>query len=582
MVRRYPAIRPSRARRRATALIGSAVIGVVAPEVRAQDSTQAVTTCSGEQVTAIDIRPEPPRIVGRNAPWWRKLLFSVLLQHRTTRPDVVRDYLRVKEGEPCREVERAETERILRAQPFIADATVRLEPDSTAGGSRLVVETVDEVPTIIGARISDGSLSGFKFGNANVMGRGRYMSAQWVDGFAHRDGVALKYSDYHVLDGPNTFSVSLDRAPLYGDYSVALARPFLTQLQSAAWHAGYRNASRYTRFLRPDTTAVSLRVRRQLFDLGGVYRVGNERSRVFVGALLTYERVDPDDEGKIISDAGITSDPDTAFRNRYDSFDETRGAFVVGVSSLRYLKVVGFDALEGVQDLGEGVQVAAVVDPGFVGSGGRFYSADVYGGTGSQNWFAGARVEGEFRDPEDARSWSDAVLSGRAAWYIKPVERQVLVTEAEYTGAWRHRIPYELTLAARRGGQRGYKRSDVAGARRLIVRGEHRTSLGGMSRFTGFGVAGFTELGKTWAGEVPYGQDSDLKVSVGAGLLVAVPKQSRRLLRFDFAFPVTSEGREKWEFRFTVTKATSTFWREPGDIAQVRAGTPASNIFSWP
>jgi hypothetical protein len=35
-------------------------------------------------------------------------------------------------------------------------------------------------------------------------------------------------------------------------------------------------------------------------------------------------------------------------------------------------------------------------------------------------------------------------------------------------------------------------------------------------------------------------------------------------------------------FRVFAVDATRFFWRDPGDIAPVRAGAPASTIFGWP
>ena len=69
---------------------------------------------------------------------------------------MIRRYLALQLGDRCTEVRRAESERILRAQPFLADATV-LAYDDGQGGVTLNVTTVDEVSLILGVGIGGGS-----------------------------------------------------------------------------------------------------------------------------------------------------------------------------------------------------------------------------------------------------------------------------------------------------------------------------------------------------------------------------------------------------------------------------------------
>ena len=60
---------------------------------------------------------------------WKIVGDAAGMQHVPTRPEVIRAYLRVQVGSRCTEVDRSESERLLRAQRFIASATVRAVPD---------------------------------------------------------------------------------------------------------------------------------------------------------------------------------------------------------------------------------------------------------------------------------------------------------------------------------------------------------------------------------------------------------------------------------------------------------------------
>jgi hypothetical protein len=106
--------------------------------------------------------------------------------------------------------------------------------------------------------------------------------------------------------------------------------------------------------------------------------------------------------------------------------------------------------------------------------------------------------------------------------------------------------------------------------------------LGRYKAVASFGVAGFAEAGKLWAGDSPFGVDTPLSASVGFSVLGAAPPQSRRMWRLDFAFPVKGESRGRVEVRLTSLDLTRTFRVEPRDIYNSRERSVPSNVFNWP
>jgi hypothetical protein len=85
-----------------------------------------------------------------------------------------------------------------------------------------------------------------------------------------------------------------------------------------------------------------------------------------------------------------------------------------------------------------------------------------------------------------------------------------------------------------------------------------------------------------WAGSVPYGTNSEMKASVGLSLLAAVPKQSRRLMRVEFAMPLVRTPHTGFQVRAGITVPILGLWREPGDIARARSLALSSDVFTWP
>lgn len=190
-------------------------------------------------------------------------------------------------------------------------------------------------------------------------------------------------------------------------------------------------------------------------------------------------------------------------------------------------------------------------------------------------------MEGEGRQDRGSRRWDSLVASGRLAWYRKFAAAHLLIASTEFSGGWRERIPFQLMLGDGQGGVRGYHGSRVSGGQRIVLRLEERWSIGQVTRHLDVGVAAFSDAGKLWRGDVPYGVTSPLRTSVGLGLLAAFP-HSKQLWRLDLAVPASTDvNAHRWELRLSFTRVLG-FWREPRDIARVRAGAAPSAIFTWP
>jgi hypothetical protein len=531
--------------------------------------------CDGKAVSAITILPHDPSFAQIPRPL-RAIARGVGLEHTTTKADVVRRFLLLDVGRPCSATQLAESQRILRLQPFIAAARVRAVPDSV-GGTRIEVGTVDEIPTVFSMRFRNGRPTALLFGNGNVGGRALYVAARVEQGFRYRTGVGLQVVDYQAFGRPYTLAFVAYRAPLGSTLTLALGHAFLTALQRTAWHISYSNVNAYTSFVRPDSGVISLGVVRRFADIGTVQRIGFGRHIGFLGGLLTYERVVPAAQAVVITDSGLVADTGAPIGGPFARYQNVRLNAVAGVRNLSFLEVRGFDALAAVQDVARGVQFGAVVGQGKD----TFLSTDLYAGLGSVRSYAALRVEGEARHDPGANRWDSMVASGRLAWYWKPSDAHVVIAGDEFSGGWRMRIPFQLSLGALPGGVRGYRNSRVVGGVRSVARLEDRWSLGQVTRHVGLGLASFADAGAVWPGDAPFGVHSGMKAGVGVGLLAAVPPQSKRLWRLDFAVPVSPDAHARWEIRLTSVSVRG-FWSEPKDVAQVRAGAAPSLIFTWP
>jgi hypothetical protein len=549
----------------------------------AQDPATALASCDGRTVTEIVITPRDPSFLSFPQ-GLRPLARGVGLHHTTSKKEMINRFVLLEEGEECTERQRAESERILRLQPFLADASIRALPDSE-DGVRIEVETIDEIPTVFGMRVRGFLPSALRFGNGNVDGRGLSLAGNLRREPGYRTGMGVGAAAYQVFGGPYRLSFEAERAPLGSTLTVALDHPFFTDLQRTAWHVGFSDVNRYLNLVPREGDILSLGVERRFWDAGGVRRLGLGRHSAFAGVLLTAETVTPASVAVVVSDSGLVADTTNALGLPAPSYRNLRMNAVIGVRALSFMTARGFDALTAAQDVATGVQLGTVVGRGTSRFGNQdedlFVAADFYAGRGSVSSFAAARVEGEARRGSGGDRWDSLVGSGRLAWYLKPAAAHVVIGSMEFSGAWRQRVPFQLLLGDRQGGVRGYSASRSAGATRAVLRLEERWAIGRLTRHGSFGLASFTDGGWVWAGDAPFGADSGMKVGLGVGLLAAFPPQSQRLWRVDLAVPVGSDPDAGWEVRLTST-GTRRFWKEPDDVARGRAGASPATIFGWP
>jgi Omp85 superfamily domain len=552
-----------------------------------QNLNSLPVACKGERISRIDIDPNPPfRITGDNI--LKRVARFAAKQHTTTKETVIRRFLALQLGDRCTELRRAETERILRSQPFIADASVLAYPDGN-GGVTLLVTTVDEVSLIVGAGIggSAGAIHALQLGDDNLMGSALHVDGVWRKGQEpFRDTWAGKVVDYQFLGRPYQLVVEGGRRDLGSDYRTELTHPFLTDLQRLSWRTTAGNQNGYFYFRRPGADPAALRIDRSYSDVGGVVRIGPPLGRLaLVGGSLSFEDEVPEQTPVTVTDLGVLPDTSTALINRYTTHQTARVNALWGVRNVHFMRVSGFDALEGTEDLRTGFQVATLLGKGVTLLRGKerdlFGSTDLYAGIASPISYTALEVAGEGRRDEDG-NYDGLLAHGRGALYLKPFNRQTLMSDLTFSGGWKQRIPFQLSFADRDGGLRGFRSSDVGGARRLVARVEDRYLIGRYKQFATVAIAGFADAGKLWAGDTPFGQTTPWSGSVGFSVLAASPPMSRRTARVDFAFPVRGPHGHSVEVRFLVNDFTRVFRTEPRDIFYNRERSVPSSVFNWP
>lgn len=482
----------------------------------AGDAAKRAVACTGQRVDDIVIHSFAPTIAAlRGVPVLNEIARSI---HATTRPDLIRRYLLMARGDTCTELRRAESERILRAQPFLADASVQAFP-SDSGGVDLEVRTIDETSAIIGGGITSASpfLTSARVGSSNLGGGGIYLVGNWRHEPNFRDGFGIRFTDYQLGALPYILGVEGQQDPLGNHWQIASAHPFLTDLQRLAWSARGGSTDDYVFFSTNRDQQHAMNSQRNFFNIGGLVRVGPPGRLSLFGASISGEREVPGLAPILVTPAGALADTTTAFANRYVPHRIARINALWGVRDIGFVRVRGFDALTATQDIPVGFQLGTQFGRSLAALGARdddiFMSGDLYLGAARENMGARVQLQGEGRRSNDLNQWDGVVTSGRAAQYVKVSEVQTAIASIEWSGGWRMRIPFALTLGEPRGGVRGYSDETRPGGQRGIVRLEDRIVLGRPFGLGDAGVGFFADAGRLSGGRRPVRRvDADTNV----------------------------------------------------------------------
>ena len=547
----------------------------------AQES--ASITCDGQLVSRVTVQPSPPPFSGA-AKKWRAAANAVGLHHATTRRHVVSAFLSLAEGKPCTEFRRAESERVLRAQPFLSDATVRVVPDG-ADRVAVIVTTTDEVPVLISGRFRGIMPESFKLGNENVAGEALHIEGRIERGGAYRTSYGGRIEYGALARRPYRLVLNGDRYRVGQQVSAEIEYPFFTDLQRISWHTGIAERDDYLPFERPARDPLALKVRDRSWDASSMLRLFGTGTVTLLGGAASGRQFDPAQAGIIVADSGIRADTGTALRNRYRSFHASRIGVTAGLRRVTFQTVRGFDALVGTQDVAKGAMLGVYVGKGLpqFGESDILLSSALYVGAASNNALLATLAQAEIRHDQALGEWNSMIGSARSAFYWGSAPGMVLVVDNELSAGWRSRLPLQLTFRDRDGGLIGYRNSALAGAQRNVTHAELRWSAASLVRRADVGVAAFGEVGQLWKGDVPYGVTAT-RASVGVSLLAAYPSHAKRLYRADLAIPLTrsGSGAGRVEVRFSSVDRTQGFWREPVDVTRARTGTEPSRLFAWP
>ena len=477
--------------------------------------------------------------------------------HVPTREEVIRREILLTEGD-CFDPEMLlESERVLRASAFLAKVDIYAIPQPD-GTYHIVIDTRDDWSVRLEPQTDsrDGlQLTGIELRDDNLLGYGRRVSAFYLREW-DEPTYGFSYATPQLLGSRWDASLAAGKTPTGHLFSQSLSYPFIGESGRWAVRQQLQHSDRFFDYLaESDSGLVTILFpeRRRSFDLGGVVRVGGRRSLTLLGAALvgewiaypSFPRYAHKGQEKTFAGDSLLQVP---FGR--DSVSSVRAMLLAGQRNVRYVRRRGFDTVRGTEDvrlgieaeIGVGRSISALsshsdmaIELGLFG-GAEFGSAVT---AGSQ-----IRLEGKRRSDEasERTAWNDvfAQMDAWAYWRPSPESRHTLIGALAAAGGWNTTVPFQLTLGGA-SALRGHPRHQDPGAQRVVASVEQRSYLGWpYPQLFDLGTVAFVDVGKMWAGEVPYGIDSPVRVNLGFGLRAALPPGSRNTLRVDLAVPFQS------------------------------------------
>jgi hypothetical protein len=453
----------------------------------------------------------------------------------TTRDSVIRRFLLFREGEPYNTTRIEESERNLRALPFIKNASITVYPPRN-GAVDVEVITQDAWTTEPGINIGGkgGTTTwGIDLKEKDFLGTGRQIALAYDKG-SERTVRLAEYRDPYLLgnywNGLLRYADNSDGS----EQTIQIVRPFYSFVTPWATDIVLDNLRQNERIYE-DGRAISVfrqKHREALLDYGrAIVASDQEAQRLTAGFHLIHDRFAPE---------GVALQPilpdERDFRYLFVRFEMDQNDFL----KLNYVnRDIRFEDF----DLGFNFAVEAAVSPELLGapSTTEFLRLATARGWRFRRSFLQTQLAYETRI--EGGSFRHQVLSASAFFAYRFDTRliQTFVSRMQVDRGWR--LDRDLQFFADGdNGLRGYPLHAYAGNRRILWNLEHRVFWGReYLQLASPGAVVFADIG----GAVPDGRPfrgSDIKSDVGIGLRASISRAaSNSVVRIDLAYPLNRD-----------------------------------------
>lgn len=520
--------------------------------------------CDGRSIGAIEfVGSRRPLLSRRLDPAARIANEAILVLQPATRVRLLRRFLLLQVGSRCDEQRRVESERILRAQPYISDVAIRVLPQ-TADAVLLRVETIDEYVLYVESWGWSGLPAGLELGTGSVGGTGKGLRLLTELGRGGEMGWGVRFKDPQFLGRPIILETAAASRPFVDKWNLSLDLPAYTNFQRLWGRASVGSNRAFYTLLDTAIRDVTVEYERRTAQINGGWRLGAVNAPWHLSAVVEREQAQRRRVLQIRDQGPVDISPPPQVATRYPIFDATRVGLGVSYRRLRYHAVRGLAALSAAEDvaLGHDTYVAARQGIGALQRDptDRVLSAGNSGAVGSDQALLRWTVSGSWSTARPGTPHGEAAITGRTALSLKRSESHLTLLSLGGERTRHARIPTQLTFRDDQTGLLGFRTVGFGGAGRFIVAVEERHRLPLTTRRAEVAFSALSQAGRLWAGDAPFGVSTPWHVGVGAAAMVAFPAGAKQMLRVEIGIPVNPpSGLQRRELRIFYSDRTGRF-----------------------
>lgn len=453
--------------------------------------------------------------------------------HLDTKEGVVRRELLFREGDRLDREAIEQTERNLRALPFLRSARVETVAGETEGGVGVLVVVADSWSTTPEARLAKVGnkwIWGFGVAEENLLGRGKELQVMHSADL-EREATFLAYRDPRLLGTRTSLSTLYSDASDGHFASIGAERRFYALDTLWGFAARVEDFDRLDPLYENGETIEDLRHRRQggSMDVArAVRRTASSAVRLQLGYEFSRDDVDLD-------------------RRQF-------GVLRIGVTTVShdYRALTHVNRFERTEDINLGNQASAffgVSSPFLGGEPGHPTFVSLAGSRGLSLNTRGFLLGAASWQARDRRGGlENSIARARVDLVQKISARRVVLAKADFAYGANLDPEVQLRLGAE-SGLRGYPVRQFNGNRSLLLSAEGRWFVADdVARLVSLGLACFIDSGFAWPEGSPMAL-KDLRSDVGVSLLLGANRVSatRPGVRVDLAYALNPiAGRSSW------------------------------------
>jgi hypothetical protein len=451
--------------------------------------------------------------------------------HVETKEVVIRRELLFREGEPLDPEAIEQTERNLRALPFIRRARIETLPAGTNVRLRVIVgDSWSTVPEARLSKVGNKWIWALGASEGNLFGRGKELEALHNSGLDREETYVL-FRDPRLFGSRFNLSTYYSSASDGHNTSVGLLRPFYSLDSLWSFRAGFEDFDRLDPIFEDGERVEELRHTRERLDFEAaraVRRSDRSALRLHFGYHLSEDFVEQDARKFGVLQVGLTS----VFHS--------------------FRKLTHVNRFERTEDINLGNEAAAFVGVSTPSLGGEpgdsyfFFLSERQGVPLSAEGFLLGTASWQARHRRS--EIQNSIARFRLDWVQKLPGKKLLLAKADYHHGSNLDPEVQIRLGAE-SGLRGYPVRQFNGSRSLLLSFEGRWFFADdVLRLVSVGVAGFVDSGFAWPEGTKVALE-DLRSDVGVSLLFGANRvsSSRPGVRVDLAYALRPiEGRSPW------------------------------------